>query len=147
MLIEEGLKPPLHGILANQDYITLSAEEIYPLIPEDTPEESFDQHLFDNENDAGATSDLSPQALSSQSGDSPAGGEGANAEPKPKPRPHPNPPPQAGPRYPVGVEGANVMPKTIYDSVRGTAPCVRSLRSNLLRGAEIPREDDRGGAS
>nr|MCU0811967.1 hypothetical protein [Thiobacillaceae bacterium] len=29
MLIEEGLKPPLHGILANQDYMTLSAEEIY----------------------------------------------------------------------------------------------------------------------
>ena len=109
MLIEEGLKPPLHGILANQDYITLSAEEIYPLIPEDTPEESFDQHLFDNENDAGATSDLSPQALSSQSGDSPAGGEGANAEPKPKPRPHPNPPPQAG-------EGANVEPKTIDEA-------------------------------
>ena len=61
MLIEEGLKPPLHGILANEDYMTLSAEEIYPLIPEDTPEESFDQHLFDNDNDAGATSDPSPQ--------------------------------------------------------------------------------------
>jgi len=47
ILIEEGLKPPLHGILADQNFMTLSAEEIYPLIPEDTPEESFDQHLFD----------------------------------------------------------------------------------------------------
>ncbi len=57
MLIEEGLKPPLHGILANQDYMTLSAEEIYPLIPEDTPEESFDQHLFDDSQDQGASPD------------------------------------------------------------------------------------------
>ncbi len=57
MLIEEGLKPPLHGILANQDYETLSAEEIYPLIPEDTPEESFDEHLFDDNQDQGSSSD------------------------------------------------------------------------------------------
>ncbi len=57
MLIEEGLKPPLHGILANQDYETLSAEEVYPLIPEDTPEESFDEHLFDDNQDQGSSSD------------------------------------------------------------------------------------------
>ena len=57
MLIEEGLKPPLHGILANQDYMTLSAEEIYPLIPDDTPEESFDEHLFDDNQDQGSSSE------------------------------------------------------------------------------------------
>jgi predicted metal-dependent peptidase len=57
ILIEEGLKPPLHGILADQNYMTLSAEEIYPLIPEDTPEESFDQHLFDDDNESGASPD------------------------------------------------------------------------------------------
>lgn len=61
MLIEEGLKPPLHGILANQDYMTLSAEEIYPMIPEDTPEESFDEHLFDDDQDQGSSSDPSGQ--------------------------------------------------------------------------------------
>ena len=61
MLIEEGLKPPLHGILANQDYMTLSAEEIYPLIPEDTPEESFDEHLFDDNQDQGSSSDPTGQ--------------------------------------------------------------------------------------
>ncbi|OGU24714.1 MAG: hypothetical protein A2580_09675 [Hydrogenophilales bacterium RIFOXYD1_FULL_62_11] len=57
ILIEEGLKPPLHGILADQNFMTLSAEEIYPLIPEDTPEESFDQHLFDSDNEQGASPD------------------------------------------------------------------------------------------
>lgn len=57
MLIGEGLKPPLHGILANQDYMTLSAEEIYPMILEDTPEESFDEHLFDDNQDQGSSSD------------------------------------------------------------------------------------------
>ena len=61
MLIEEGLKPPLHGILANQDYETLSAEEIYPLIPEDTPEESFDEHMFDDDQDQGSSSDPTGQ--------------------------------------------------------------------------------------
>src|SRR3569832_1166784 len=69
ILIEEGLKPPLHGILADQNYMTLSAEEIYPLIPEDTPEESFDQHMFDNDNDAGASPD------ENQRQDNPAAGE------------------------------------------------------------------------
>ena len=62
MLIEEGLKPPLHGILANQDYETLSAEEIYPLIPDDTPEESFDEHLFDDNQDQGSSSDPNEHA-------------------------------------------------------------------------------------
>lgn len=57
ILIEEGLKPPLHGILADQNYLTLSAEEIYPLIPEDTQEASFDQHMFDNDNESGASPD------------------------------------------------------------------------------------------
>lgn len=57
ILIEEGLKPPLHGILADQNYMTLSAEEIYPLIPEDTQEASFDQHMFDNDNESGASPD------------------------------------------------------------------------------------------
>lgn len=57
ILIEEGLKPPLHGILADQNYMTLSAEEIYPLIPEDTQEASFDQHLFDTDSESGASPD------------------------------------------------------------------------------------------
>ena len=79
MLIEEGLKPPLHGILANQDYMTLSAEEIYPMIPEDTPEESFDDHLFDDNQDQGSSSD--PNEHSDEQQGKGQGSEGQN-EPK-----------------------------------------------------------------
>ena len=47
LLAGEGLKPP-PGALANPDFRGLSAEEIYPLIPPDTPERTLDRHLFDD---------------------------------------------------------------------------------------------------
>ncbi len=78
ILIEEGLKPPLHGILADQNYMTLSAEEIYPLIPEDTPEESFDQHLFDSDNESGASPDENERQDDPDAGE--AGGQGKEGQ-------------------------------------------------------------------
>lgn len=78
ILIEEGLKPPLHGILADQNFMTLSAEEIYPLIPEDTPEESFDQHLFDNDNEQGASPDQDERQDDPEGGE--AGGQGKEGQ-------------------------------------------------------------------
>lgn len=78
ILIEEGLKPPLHGILADQNYMTLSAEEIYPLIPEDTPEESFDQHMFDTDNEQGASPDESERQDNPDAGE--PGGRGLEGQ-------------------------------------------------------------------
>jgi len=78
ILIEEGMKPPLHGILADQNFMTLSAEEIYPLIPEDTPEESFDQHLFDSDDEAGASPDESQRQDNPDAGES--GGQGLEGQ-------------------------------------------------------------------
>jgi predicted metal-dependent peptidase len=78
ILIEEGLKPPLHGILADQNFMTLSAEEIYPLIPEDTPEESFDQHLFDSDNESGASPDENERQDNPDAGE--AGGQGKEGQ-------------------------------------------------------------------
>lgn len=78
ILIEEGMKPPLHGILADQNFMTLSAEEIYPLIPEDTPEESFDQHLFDSDDEAGASPDDSQRQDNPDAGES--GGRGLEGQ-------------------------------------------------------------------
>lgn len=74
VLIEDGMKPPLHGILADQNFMTLSAEEIYPMIPDDTPEESFDEHLFDSDNEAGASPDDSQRQDNPEAGES--GGQG-----------------------------------------------------------------------
>ena len=45
LLVDEGLRPPA-GALANPDFRGLSAEEIYPLIPPDTMEQTLDRHLF-----------------------------------------------------------------------------------------------------
>ncbi|MDP1925021.1 MAG: VWA-like domain-containing protein [Thiobacillus sp.] len=78
ILIEEGLKPPLHGILADQNFMTLSAEEIYPLIPEDTPEESFDQHLFDSDNEQGASPDDTQRQNDPEAGNT--GGQGKEGQ-------------------------------------------------------------------
>ena len=47
LLEADGLKP-LPGALANQDFSGLSAEEIYPLIPPDTAEQTLDRHLFED---------------------------------------------------------------------------------------------------
>ena len=47
LLVDEGFKPP-PGALANADFRGLSAEEIYPLVPPDTPERTLDRHLFDD---------------------------------------------------------------------------------------------------
>jgi len=47
LLAGEGLRP-LPGALANPDFRGLSAEEIYPLIPPDSPERTLDRHLFDD---------------------------------------------------------------------------------------------------
>lgn len=78
VLIEDGMKPPLHGILADQNYLTLSAEEIYPMIPDDTPEESFDEHLFDSDNDTGSSPDENQRQDNPEAGES--GGQGREGQ-------------------------------------------------------------------
>lgn len=47
ILIEDGMRPP-PGALANTDFLGLTAEEIYPLIPPDTNERPLDAHLFES---------------------------------------------------------------------------------------------------
>ncbi len=84
VLIEDGMKPPLYGILADQNYMTLSAEEIYPLIPEDTEEESFDEHLFDDDSQTGSSADPNEHADDPEKGD--AGGAGQSGETDPQDR-------------------------------------------------------------
>ena len=58
LLWEEGLKPPF-GCLMNPEYQGLTAEEIYPLIPNDTDEEPIDDHMYDQA-DAGAGGQAAP---------------------------------------------------------------------------------------
>jgi len=84
VLIEDGMKPPLHGILADQNYMTLSAEEIYPMIPEDTEEESFDEHLFDDDSQTGSSSAPDEHTDDPDKGDS--GGAGQSGETDPQDR-------------------------------------------------------------
>jgi predicted metal-dependent peptidase len=47
LLEADGLKP-LPEVLANPDFRGLSAEEIYPLVPPDSPERTLDRHMFDD---------------------------------------------------------------------------------------------------
>jgi predicted metal-dependent peptidase len=53
LLAAEGFRPP-PGALANPGFRGLSAEEIYPLIPPDTPERTLDRHLFGSGAETGA---------------------------------------------------------------------------------------------
>lgn len=57
MLHDDGfVLPP--GALANPDFRGLSAEEIYPLVPGDTTERSFDGHSFERFDDRGGLAGL-----------------------------------------------------------------------------------------
>ncbi|MGN2391821.1 vWA domain-containing protein [Pelomicrobium sp. G1] len=51
LLVEEGLKPP-SGALLDPAFRGLAAEEIYPLVPEDTREAPLDLHAFDGGGEA-----------------------------------------------------------------------------------------------
>ena len=59
LLSDEGLKPP-PGCLMNPEYDGLTAEEIYPLIPNDTEEEPIDDHMYE-QSDGGSGGQSQPQ--------------------------------------------------------------------------------------
>lgn len=90
MLVGEGLKPA-PGALLEKSFKGLSAEEIYPLIPDDTIEETLDQHAYDEEGDDdqngqndkgdGEASDQRDDQGSPNQGESQQGEEGEQEQP------------------------------------------------------------------
>lgn len=102
LLLGEGLRPP-PNILANDEYKSLSAEEIYPLIPEDSSEQTLDKHLFDQtENDSGQHGNDQTQQEANDSADDSQGegddkpreGDGGNSgqlQPRAQSGPHGSP--------------------------------------------------------
>lgn len=63
LLLGEGLRPP-SGILADEKYEGLTAEEIYPMIAESSQEQTMDRHMFDD-----APEENSPQRSPSDAGE------------------------------------------------------------------------------
>ena len=53
LLLEDGLELP-PGALHDEVYKGLSAEEIYPLIEKNSDEKTMDQHLYDDQDEAGS---------------------------------------------------------------------------------------------
>ncbi|MDA8381516.1 MAG: VWA-like domain-containing protein [Betaproteobacteria bacterium] len=92
LLLGEGLKAP-PGVLANEAYAGLTAEEIYPLIANDAEENTLDRHMFDAQGDDGAPQSSSgkgaqPEGSSSESdpSESPSGqGTGSEGQPSSQP--------------------------------------------------------------
>jgi len=69
MILDEERMPPPDEALMNASYRGLTAEEIYPLLHEDPPEETLDQHLFDQENDTPPESEGQPEARDTGEGE------------------------------------------------------------------------------
>lgn len=63
ILDEERMQPP-DAALMNAAYRGLTAEEIYPLLHEDPPEETQDMHLFDNDSSEGEDGQSQEQSQS-----------------------------------------------------------------------------------
>ena len=83
LLSDEGLKPP-PGCLMNPEYDGLTAEEIYPLIPNDTEEEPIDDHMYEQA-DSGTGGQSQPQpgdAPPADTNQDPAQSEGGQGEGK-----------------------------------------------------------------
>ena len=89
LLWDEGLKPPA-GCLMNPEYHGLTAEEIYPLIPPDTSEQTIDSHMYDNDSSSGTQSQpnqqQSPQNQESEQSVGEGQGQGEGEEPPPEQR-------------------------------------------------------------
>ncbi|HUW29826.1 MAG TPA: VWA-like domain-containing protein [Sulfuriferula sp.] len=120
LLLGEGLRAP-PNILANDEYRGLSAEEIYPLIPADSSEQTLDKHLFDQtENDSGQhDNDQTQQEPANNADDSqgtgddqPGEGDGEQQQDMPQPSPggdgsnsrQPQPRAQPGPHGSPGMD-------------------------------------------
>lgn len=58
LLIQDGLKPP-PGTLAEDGFLGMTAEEIYPSIEENCHEQPLDQHVYDD-SDQGQTNNANP---------------------------------------------------------------------------------------
>jgi predicted metal-dependent peptidase len=97
LLIEDGLQPPADA-LALDEYVGMTAEEIYPLIEDADQLETHDRHLYDTEHDSGSASPP-PERTSDQTE---SGADGADDKPATEPSPdtelprEPNAEPQGG---------------------------------------------------
>lgn len=60
LLVNDGLKPTPEALLLSE-YDGMTAEEIYPLIEQNTEQEPQDQHLYDDKNDDGEGNQPPPQ--------------------------------------------------------------------------------------
>ena len=69
MILDDERMPPPDAALMNATYRGLTAEEIYPLLHEDPPEETMDQHLFDQENDTPPESEGQPEEKNAGEGE------------------------------------------------------------------------------
>ncbi|TCS73008.1 putative metal-dependent peptidase [Sulfuritortus calidifontis] len=69
MILDDERMPPPDEALMNAAYRGLTAEEIYPLLHEDPPEETMDQHLFDQENDTPPQSEGEPEGRDTGAGE------------------------------------------------------------------------------
>ena len=81
ILDDERMHGPEHALL-NAAYRGLTAEEIYPVLHEDPPEETLDQHLFDPASDAQGGEGQTRDAGDGQGGSSRDEREGGGGQPQ-----------------------------------------------------------------
>ncbi len=154
LLLGEGLRSP-PNILANGEYSGLSAEEIYPLIPEDSSEQILDKHLFDqSENEHGEQDNDQTQQESADSADDNQGEgddqqEEGNSEQKqdtPQPAPggdgsNPEPPQPRTKSSPHGSRGMDDVTPTQREEL------AQQWRGHLASAAQQARMSGRLGES
>lgn len=101
LLLKDGLTPP-PGVLAQDSFEGMTAEEIYPCIDENTADKPMDQHVYDQQDDrsgggrSGAGREQGPEAEQPDGGGSEDGRDtqaGARAEVAPSMGGAPQPPP------------------------------------------------------
>lgn len=118
LLADEGLKPP-PGCLMNPEYDGLTAEEIYPLIPNDTEEEPIDDHMYEQA-DAGTGGQSQPQPGDASADDTKQdssqskGGQGQGEGETPG-----QAPPQTNPDQSQGGATKQQQGKTEHEQTRG----------------------------
>jgi predicted metal-dependent peptidase len=73
LLVEDGLRPP-PGVLIEDSFKGMTAEEIYPCIEENSAEQPMDRHLYDEQEGEGGTGPQDPDSAHDEGGGTADGG-------------------------------------------------------------------------
>lgn len=136
ILLKDGLTPP-PGMIMLQEYVGMSAEEIYPCIDDNDMTETLDQHLYDKEdNPAEGSQDSSENSLDNR-----------DKQDQPKPRDSSEQQPPQNPQDSEPEDEQGNQPQQEFDKSAGGEPPPPSLNQQEAEELAVQWQQRMAGAA